>query len=224
MRFKSLLITLLILALPFTAFAGGFYGDTIITTSGLTFALPATSGTLALSCGALGVVTATSVNGNFFTTGTYTLTGAALKTLTFNNTLTLAGTDSTTMTFPTTSATIARTDAANTFTGHQTIEGVTSTGATGTGKFVFDASPTISGHPVIEGVTSTGATGTGNFVFSASPTFTGTATTPILVVSTSASPAAADACTAGKIVWDASYIYVCTATGVWKRAALTGSY
>src|SRR5438128_4083670 len=58
----------------------------------------------------LGVATATSLNGNTFTTGTYTLTGAAGKTLTFNNTLTLAGTDATTMTFPTTSATLARTD------------------------------------------------------------------------------------------------------------------
>ncbi len=66
------------------------------------------------------------------------------KTLSASNTLTLAGTDGTTMTFPTTSATIARTDAANTFTGHQTIEGVTSTGATGTGKFVFDTSPTLT--------------------------------------------------------------------------------
>src|SRR5260370_1142656 len=83
---------------------------------------------------ALGAATATSLNGNTFTTGTYTLTGTSAKTLTFNNSLTLAGTDATTMTFPTTSATIARTDAANTFTGHQTIEGVTSTGATGTGN------------------------------------------------------------------------------------------
>lgn len=39
-----------------------------------------------------------------------------------------------------------------TFTGHPTIEGVTSTGATGTGKFVFDASPSMSG------VTLTGTT------------------------------------------------------------------
>jgi len=45
---------------------------------------------------------------------------ASGKTLTASNTLTLAGTDSTTMTFPSTSATIARTDAANTFTGTQT--------------------------------------------------------------------------------------------------------
>lgn len=45
---------------------------------------------------------------------------ASGKTFTVNNTLTLAGTDSTTMTFPTTTATIARTDAAQAFTGVQT--------------------------------------------------------------------------------------------------------
>jgi len=49
-----------------------------------------------------------------------TLTIANGKTLTANNSLTLAGTDATTMTFPTTSATIARTDAAQTFSGTQT--------------------------------------------------------------------------------------------------------
>lgn len=43
------------------------------------------------------------------------------KKLTVSNSLTLAGTDSTTMTFPSTSATIARTDAANTFSGVQTM-------------------------------------------------------------------------------------------------------
>jgi hypothetical protein len=57
-----------------------------------------------------------------------TLTIANGKTLTANNTLTLAGTDSTTMTFPTTSATIARTDAAQTFTGIQTFGTTASTG------------------------------------------------------------------------------------------------
>lgn len=57
----------------------------------------------------LGVATATSLNGNTFTTGTYTLTGVAGKTLTFSNSLTLAGTDGTTMTFPSVSATITRT-------------------------------------------------------------------------------------------------------------------
>lgn len=38
------------------------------------------------------------------------------------------------------------------------------------------------------------------------------------------SPAAADACTAGTITVDTAYIYVCSASGAWKRAALTGGY
>lgn len=115
-------------------------------------------GTPTLITPILGAATATTLNGNTFTTGTYTITGTAGKTLTFSNTITIAGTDSTTMTFPGTSATIARTDAANTFTGHQTIEGVTSTGATGTGKFVFDTSPTIA-TPLIGTVSGGAAAG-----------------------------------------------------------------
>lgn len=68
----------------------------------------------------LGAATATTINGNTFTTGTYTLTGQAGKTLTFNGSITLTGTDAQTYTFPTTTATIARTDALQTFTGVQT--------------------------------------------------------------------------------------------------------
>jgi len=49
-----------------------------------------------------------------------TLTIADGKTLTANRSLTLTGTDGTTQTFPSTSATIARTDAGQTFTGTQT--------------------------------------------------------------------------------------------------------
>lgn len=71
----------------------------------------------------LGAITPTTVNGNTFTTGTFTLTGAAGKTLTFNNSITLTGTDAQTYTFPTTSATIARTDAAQTFSGVQSFNG-----------------------------------------------------------------------------------------------------
>jgi hypothetical protein len=48
--------------------------------------------------------------------------------------------------------------------------------------------------------------------------------TPTLTVATSSSPASGAACTTGTITWDASYIYVCTASGAWKRAALTGGY
>lgn len=82
--------------------------------------LPATTGTLvnrvttgngvsaSNSDGALsftlGAITPTTVNGNTFTTGSSTYTGTAGQTYTF----------------PTTTATIARTDAANTFTGIQT--------------------------------------------------------------------------------------------------------
>lgn len=73
----------------------------------------------------LGVATATSINKVAFTapTTSATLTIADGKTLTANNSITLAGTDATTMTFPSTNASIARTDAAQTFTGTQTFAG-----------------------------------------------------------------------------------------------------
>jgi hypothetical protein len=73
----------------------------------------------------LGVATATSINKVAFTAPATaaTLTIADGKTLTANHSLTLAGTDGTTMTFPGTSATIARTDAAQSFTGNQTFSG-----------------------------------------------------------------------------------------------------
>lgn len=70
---------------------------------------PATSATLTIANGK--TLTANS---------SLTLAGVDAKTLTVNNSLTLAGTDSTTMTFPSTNATLARTDAAQTFTGDQT--------------------------------------------------------------------------------------------------------
>ena len=41
---------------------------------------------------------------------------------------------------------------------------------TGTGSMVLSNAPTITGHPTIEGITSTGASGTGAFVFGTSPT------------------------------------------------------
>lgn len=67
------------------------------------------------------------------------------KTLTATNTLTLSGTDGTVETFPTTSATIARTDAAQTFTGVQTLSSapVLSTGTiTNTGT---ETLPSLTG-------------------------------------------------------------------------------
>lgn len=74
---------------------------------------------------------------------------ASGKSLTVSNTLTLAGTDGTTMTFPGTSATIARTDAANTFTGTQTVQAAATQDAVaiagragGTGSYVATITPT----------------------------------------------------------------------------------
>ncbi|NDG03252.1 MAG: hypothetical protein EB119_08705 [Synechococcaceae bacterium WBB_34_004] len=66
-----------------------------------------------------GDITGGKFNGLTVTTTTGTLTITNGKTLAASNTLTLAGTDSTTMTFPSTSASIARTDAGQTFTGTQ---------------------------------------------------------------------------------------------------------
>jgi hypothetical protein len=73
----------------------------------------------------LGVASATSINKVAITAPatSATLTLADGKTLTVNNSITFAGTDATTMTFPSTSASIARTDAAQTFTGTQTFGG-----------------------------------------------------------------------------------------------------
>lgn len=100
----------------------GVLGEYTISGSGTVVAMAASP---VFTAPTLGAALATSINGNTFTTGTYTLTGTAGKTLNFTNTLTLSGTDSTTMTFPSTSATVARTDAANTFTGVQTITNLT---------------------------------------------------------------------------------------------------
>lgn len=71
----------------------------------------------------LGVATATTLNNYTFTVpaASATLTIANGKTLTYNNSVTLAGTDGTTMTFPTTSTTLAGRGVANTFTAAQTI-------------------------------------------------------------------------------------------------------
>ena len=101
----------------------------------------------------LGVATATSVNKVTITapTTSATLTIADGKTLTANNSITLAGTDTTTMTFPSTSATIARTDAAQTFTGTQTFSGdvvissSTSSTTTGTGALKVTGGAGIAG-------------------------------------------------------------------------------
>lgn len=73
----------------------------------------------------LGVAAATSINKVALTApaSSATLTIADGKTLTASNSLSLAGTDSTVMTFPSTSASVARIDAAQSFSGVQTFAG-----------------------------------------------------------------------------------------------------
>ena len=73
----------------------------------------------------LGVATALTINRITFTqpAAGATLTIADGKTLTANRTLTFTGTDGVTVTFPATNATMARTDAAQTFAGTQTFSG-----------------------------------------------------------------------------------------------------
>jgi hypothetical protein len=83
-------------------------------------------------------LTGKTYNGLTVTSSTGTLTVTNAKTLSVSNTLTLAGTDSTTMTFPGTSATIARTDAGQTFTGVNTFTSPSITTSLTTGSTSFD--------------------------------------------------------------------------------------
>lgn len=98
-------------------------------TGALVFATSPTLTSPTLVTPTLGVATATSINK---VTVTAPATSAVLtiadgKTLTVNNSITFAGTDATTMTLPSTNATLARTDAAQTFTGDQTFNNILGT-------------------------------------------------------------------------------------------------
>lgn len=99
---------------------------------------------------------------------------------------------------------------------------VTLGAATGTvtvGPAIVGSIATDSTSPTTGAIKTAGGVGVAKALFVGTTT-----TTAALVIGTTASPASGAACTAGTIVWDTSYIYVCTATGAWKRAALTGAY
>lgn len=112
----------------------------------------------------LGVATATSLNGLTVTSTTGALTLTNGKTLSVAKTLTLDGTDGTTMTFPTTSATIARTDAGQTFTGVQvmTSPSITTPAFTGafSGTYSLGGTPTINVAAAVGGTWTAAATWT----------------------------------------------------------------
>lgn len=123
-------------------------------------------------------------------TNSITIGGVDGKALTIDKNLELDGTDGTKMTFPSTNATIARTDAAQTFTGVQTFSTAIAPGSGGTGV-ANDATNTItfSGHfgltltltaatsltlPTSGTVTALGnaTTGSGSIVLATAPTVT----------------------------------------------------
>lgn len=99
----------------------------------------------------LGVASATTINKVTLTTPATgsTLTILDGKTAKFDNTLEFAGTDSTVMTFPTTTATIARTDAAQTFTGTQTFSQVITTANAITASGNAATVPVTSRHNIV---------------------------------------------------------------------------
>lgn len=130
----------------------------------------------------IGVATATSVNKVAITAPatSATLTIANGKTLTANNSIAFTGTDSTTMTFPSTSATIARTDAANTFTGVQTMTSPSFTTSVVTGSTSFSAWNTVMTTFNLAGAATTltiGGTPTTAITHNYSTNATATATT-----------------------------------------------
>lgn len=119
-----------------TITAPAIVGATI--TGTVTVAAGATLTSPTLVTPTLGVALATSINGNVLTTGSSTYTGTAGQTYTF----------------PTTSATIARTDAANTFTGVQTMTSPALTtpsiaGATITGTVTVGAGATLTSPALV---------------------------------------------------------------------------
>lgn len=125
-----------------TTLAGYGITDPIVVTSGAyanpswitSLAWSKLTGTLPTSLA--GVNSITSTAGQPLTIGTGT-SGTALTIASATNAATFAG--------------------ALTVTGHTTFEGVTSTGATGTGNLVYSASPTFTA-PIINGLTSSGST------------------------------------------------------------------
>ncbi len=105
-------------------------------------------------------------------------------------------------------------------------------GATSTGVFEFGRSTATQTIKISAAATASGKTNTvniGNAGASGSTTNinigggVGTCTTTIdgdLVIPNETPASATAAGTAGQIVWDTNYIYICTATNTWKRVAI----
>lgn len=109
----------------------------------VTLTAPATSATLTIADGKTLAVNDSTTLANA------SIVFANGKTLSVSNSLTLAGTDSTVMTFPSTTATIARTDAAQTFTGTQTFSQTILTANAITATINAATIPVTSGRNIV---------------------------------------------------------------------------
>lgn len=143
------------LATPSSAALRAAVTDETGSSGGLVF-----SGSPTLTTPILGVATATSINGLTITSSTGTLTIANGKTASISNTMTFTGTDGTSHVFPSTSSSLARKDAAQTFSGDQTFSGgLILTGGTidvgdaTLGGSIFLSNTAGSGHNITSGAT-----------------------------------------------------------------------
>jgi len=156
----------------------------------------------------IGTGVATALGTNVGSAGAFVVNGGALGTPSSGVATNLTGTAS-----GLTAGTV--TTNANLTGVITSVGNATSTGSqTGTGNtFVMSVAPTITGHPTLEGVTSTGATGTGNLVFSNSPTFVTPALgTPASGVATNLT-GTASGLTAGNVTTNANLTGVITSVG-----------
>lgn len=127
------------------------------------------------------------------------------------------------------STTSSQNIATNQTSGSLTIGGTSATGAITLGRStgaqtvnIATGTTSASTTKAINIGTAGNATSTTNIAIGATA---GTSTTSLngnIILSKTATPASATATgTAGTIVWDANYIYICTATNTWKRVAIS---
>jgi len=155
-------------------------------------------------------------NGNILTRGfinsfgtTVTSAGTLTLTVSFNSIQELTGTSTHTVVLPTTSVV-----AGQRFFIINNSTGVVTVNASGGGTVVALAGGTEETFTALVATPTTAAHWRRGYAGLTSPKLT----TPILSTSTPASATATG--TTGTIVWDANYIYICTATDTWKRAAI----
>lgn len=103
-------------------------------------------------------------------------------------------------------------------TGHLLIEGVTSTGATGTGKFVFDTSPTLASPTFTAPVLGTPASGVATNLTGTAASLTSGITNALASATTTVNVSSATAPTSGQVLTATS-----GTTATWQTASGGGA-